>query len=290
MAALHAQTPAGTDAVARITALQIPIRAATEESEKATAALQTSYLGALKQLLSERSSAGDLDTVIAVKAEQDRITANVQPIAEEVQGMPPALRKLRTTYDTAAKRNADDTARRMDLANRGYLANLEALQKSLTSGGNLEQALVVRAEKERFIAQAGGTAAKTASPQANTPSAPNTPGAPVLADPATATVNALVAGSRWQWFDSPNFTGKAHWVEFYKDGTARTSWQTGHTWDTLPPNILHLRQPSDKREWYFDIDIAKRTAVRNDEKDSKNNNSMRYEKRVTKPPGNAKPK
>jgi hypothetical protein len=105
-------------------------------------------------------------------------------------------------------------------------------------------------------------------------------------------VKTLVGGSRWQWFDNPtDFAGKAYWVEFYKDGTACTSWQTGHTWEILPPNILHLHQPSDKRDWYFNIDPTKKTGLKNLEKDGKNNNnSMRFEKRVTKPPGNAKPK
>ena len=99
-------------------------------------------------------------------------------------------------------------------------------------------------------------------------------------DGAVAAVKDLVAGSRWVWFDTPDFSGKGYWVEFYKDGSARTSWGQGHTWEILPPNVVHLYQPSDKRSWYLDVDAAKKIGTKNAERD-RNHNSMRYEKRVT---------
>ena len=88
-----------------------------------------------------------------------------------------------------------------------------------------------------------------------------------------------MAGSRWEMFSERNFTGKASWLEFYQDGTVSVSWGTGHTWDIIPPNILHFTH-NNNLHIYLDIDVASKTGHRNAER-NKGNSSVRLETRIS---------
>jgi hypothetical protein len=198
---LYAQNPASPaaaqDAAAQITALQAPLRAVAEETEKNQAALQAWYLAGLEQLQSARAAAGDLDGVIIIKAERDRAGNREQTTPAQIHAMSAPLRKLRDTYDTALKKIAEDAFRRNDTARRKYLADLEALQKRITVSGNIDQALVVKAEKERLIAELVAQAPATPQPATPAKTSPPTP-KPLIAGrtkPVTEfVIEALVDG------------------------------------------------------------------------------------------------
>jgi len=75
--------------------------------------------------------------------------------------MPATLAKLRAVYDPALKKIVDEAARRKDVARSKHLANLDALKKLLTISRDLDEALLVRTEKDRFateMAEAAGVA------------------------------------------------------------------------------------------------------------------------------------
>jgi hypothetical protein len=73
--------------------------------------------------------------------------------AKEVGAMLPALRTIRSAYEASLKKITEEVERRNKPINQRYLADLNALQNRVTKTGDLDQAIVVKAEKERFAAQ-----------------------------------------------------------------------------------------------------------------------------------------
>lgn len=153
----------------------------SKEYEKWFAALQTWYLGGLDKLFSERTKAGDLDGAVAIRAERERIAARTESTAGQIQAMPPLLAKLRAAYDPAKKRIDDEAARRISAARVKYAANLEALQKQLTMKSDLDQAMLVRDEKNRVTAEIAKDASAAPAPTiASVPPMPQKPQATPL--------------------------------------------------------------------------------------------------------------
>jgi hypothetical protein len=166
-----ARTPAKPDVKDDLAVLAAAFKADVDEVaadyEKWSAALQKWYLGGLEKLQSERIKAGDLEGTLALKAERERIAAGAGTTQEQIQAMPESLRKLRAAYEPALKKIMDEAARRKDAARGKHIANLEALQKRLTLSQDLDEALLVRKEKERFAADTspqGGSGAGGPTP------------------------------------------------------------------------------------------------------------------------------
>jgi formylglycine-generating enzyme required for sulfatase activity len=136
------------------------------DHEKWFAALQKWYLAGLEKLQGERMKAGDLEGTLAFKAERDRIAARRETTQEQIQAMPAILRKLRAAYEPALKKIEDEAARRKDVARGKYFGNLEALQKRLTVGGYLDQALLVKTEKDRLTTEMALAAGASIAPPA----------------------------------------------------------------------------------------------------------------------------
>jgi formylglycine-generating enzyme required for sulfatase activity len=99
----------------------------------------------------ERAEAVDLDGALAVKAEMDRLGAHQATSEEQRQAMPPALRALRGSYDAAWKGYLDEAARGNEALLQKYLVDLEGLQKRISMTGDLDKALLVKAERDRFM-------------------------------------------------------------------------------------------------------------------------------------------
>ena len=164
-----AKPAAKPDAAAEIKVASAPYHAAVEavsaEYQKWIAALDTWYLAELDKLQAARAKLGDLDGAIAIKKERERMASHSPTTPEQIQAMPAPLRTLRAGYDQGLKKSADEGARRIDTARRKYLADLEALQKRITTTGDIDKALLVKAEKDRFIAEmAAGPAATISQP------------------------------------------------------------------------------------------------------------------------------
>jgi len=160
-AMLPGQEPAGTAAKPNVqedlavlaAAFKANLNDVAADDEKWVAALQKWYLAGLEKLQAERMKAGDLEGTLAPKAERERIAARAETTHEQIQAMPESLRKLRAAYEAALKKIIDEAGRRKNAARAKHLANLEALQKRFTTGRQLDEALLVRKEKERFDAE-----------------------------------------------------------------------------------------------------------------------------------------
>ncbi len=199
---VHAQNPpppaaqppaapaAKADAAAEIGKLQEGYNTAMEanagENAKWIEGLEKWYFDGLDKLKADRAKAGDLDGAVLVKTERDRVTMHTETTPEQIKAMPAALRTLRGTYEGSLKRIIEETGKKNLPVSRKFLADLEALQKRITVTGNIEQALIVKEEKERFAHQFAESAtvpsaitenpgsAKTAILPVQKPAAPRT--------------------------------------------------------------------------------------------------------------------
>jgi hypothetical protein len=185
--AQESKTPSKPDAQADVAMLAGAYKADMDEVaadyEKWFTALQKWYLASLEKLQGERMKAGDLDGVLAFKAERERIAARAETTQEQIQAMPAALGKLRAAYEPALKKIMDEAARRKDAARSKRLAKLEALQKRLTINGDLDEALLVKKEKERAATGTADTDGGSSGKPLEAPASPATAGSTKPAEP-----------------------------------------------------------------------------------------------------------
>src|SRR3954468_7223200 len=129
-AAPQATAAGKIDADAEIARLQESVKASADalgaERAKWIGALNDWYNVALDKVQADRAAAGDLDGVLAVKAERTRFAAGGETAPEELNAMPGTLRTVRETFQASAKKIADEVARRMAAANQKQLAEFEA--------------------------------------------------------------------------------------------------------------------------------------------------------------------
>ena len=227
LAEKSATSAAKADAVAEIAKLQEAYNTAMEanatEGLKWNEGLEKWYLDGLDKLKAERSKAGDLDGAVLAKTEHDRIAAHTETTAEQIKAMSPAMRALRTRYEGSLRKIAEEVGKRNLPVSQKFLADLEALQKRITVSGDIEQALIVKAEKDRFAAQLAASAPKpTAIPAAIAAPTPSAKPKVVQAakEAPVTTIEGLtkhLIGTKWIWFDRETITfladGKAQWKE-----------------------------------------------------------------------------
>ena len=205
---LIAQTPATParkpDAKAELAKLESAYQSVSDavdaDSEKWHTALDTWYVAGLDKVFEERSKAGDLDGTLAVRKENERTAAHTQPTPEQVKAMPESIRKLRAIYDPQLKRIDDEVARRRQAAQRQHLTDLETLQKRITMSGDIDQALLVKAEKERFVADLAKNQPAPSVARAPAPPAAPAPTAKVAVEDAI--ISPLATGAK-VWSDRP---------------------------------------------------------------------------------------
>jgi len=237
---------------AALDALRKPYDAAlaslVAEREKSLAGVDGWYLPNLEKLQDQIAKTGDLDGAVAVKNERSRIAAHEASSAEQIQAMPPSLRTLRGQYDAFLKKVADQIDRRKADEARKYITALEGLQKHITMTGDIEQALSVKAEKDRIAASIASSAPKIASttlkaPEAAAPTA--TPAATQIGAAKEDDFTSILVG---QWQFTYEQTGVTTTVRFSADGTVKDVHvkSPGH-W-TLRDNKIVIIYPNGQKE------------------------------------------
>jgi len=138
------------------------------------AALDSKFIAALTNAATAAKQAGHLDEVLAIRAEQKRLTEKL-PIPDDDAGIPESLKKLRGIYREQltrieAQRTANHTAMLPD-----YTGKLKDLEIHLTRADRIEDAMEVKAYRESLATgtpPVAGTdappAPATASKMANT--------------------------------------------------------------------------------------------------------------------------
>ncbi len=113
--------------------------------------LNGKYLAGLEAMMEKRRAAGDLEGVLAIKAEIDALESTGAPGSAEVSddtGLP----EMRKIYVAARRKWHNARIDRLEAMKRGYLATLEKIVKEFTKEGKIDEALAVRAEADTVAA------------------------------------------------------------------------------------------------------------------------------------------
>lgn len=148
--------------------------------EERLSALKTQYLASLDNLYQQAISKGDLDGVIAVKSEKDRIVTDVPLTDAERAAMSEDLKKPRSSYDQNSARVIKEQGDQLRQLYDKYRKMLELQEKKLTLQGRVDDALAVRAEKERMMDDLPAVTGESVAP----------PPSVVPATPVATTTNA----------------------------------------------------------------------------------------------------
>lgn len=162
-----APTAAGADLEAYRTQYSQSLAALRAERETKYARVRASYVAVLERLQKDVTTRGDLDGAVAVKAERERITAALEPSADERKAMPPALAAVRTRYEQELQPTLADNARQEEALAKRYAVALQELQMRYAQRNELEKALAVKSELTALTAK--GSAAPVAPPGGATP-------------------------------------------------------------------------------------------------------------------------
>ncbi|NQU12265.1 hypothetical protein HQ590_15830 [bacterium] len=105
---------------------------------------------ALGRLQNAYQSKGDLEGVLAVRAEQRRLQGGLGAAPASNQQTPSELRSLQEAYQQAQDRILQDQQTKVDEMLRAYVRSLKELQRTLTTQGDLDGAVAVRAEARQY--------------------------------------------------------------------------------------------------------------------------------------------
>jgi|GEM_PF-6327384 len=140
------------DIEARRQAVEKQIQDILKPHESQRAEWSAQYLGRLRKLQKQLQEAGDLDGWMAVKKEMRRFDESPVLGRENLSGDSPKLRQLQ---EESLKEWGDASyyvVRRVVLAVQAFDDELAPLQKQLTTAGDIEQALKVKAARDRISA------------------------------------------------------------------------------------------------------------------------------------------
>lgn len=125
--------------------------------ELAVADLNAKFAAALERAQEAAQKAGNLDEAVAIKGEKEAALAGSYTPALDDAKTPASLKTMRSTYRAALGRLELDRDKKLQPLKDAYAKSLEALIVSMTKGGRLEEALVLKKMREDLLAAKGGT-------------------------------------------------------------------------------------------------------------------------------------
>jgi formylglycine-generating enzyme required for sulfatase activity len=138
--------------------------------EAAVATLEANYLKALARARDDATKKGDLDTVVAAKAEMDRL-GKKEALPPTDDALPAAFKPLRVTFRTELTKLEQARDAKIPDANKRYDTALDAYQVQLTQSQQVDAALHVKGLRAE-LAASKGIVAGASSPPSSVASAP----------------------------------------------------------------------------------------------------------------------
>ncbi|MBK8039476.1 MAG: SUMF1/EgtB/PvdO family nonheme iron enzyme [Verrucomicrobiaceae bacterium] len=138
----------------------------------AVTALEASYSRALERARDEATTRGDLDSVIAIKAELSRVEKKEALPPDGDDALPAAFKPLRTTFRAETSKLEQARDAKITPARQRYDTALEQYQVQLTQSQQLEAALHVKGLRTALTTQ---QPAATPAPKVVTEAAPAVP-------------------------------------------------------------------------------------------------------------------
>ncbi len=118
-----------------------------QKYQQDVAAATTSYVAKLDEQLKTETAKGDLDKVVALKAERDRVEKD--PPTERAK-VGPSIQSLRNAYELKIRAARISYEKAAKQAVRDQLATLDQLIKEKTKAGEIEAALAIRNSRKEF--------------------------------------------------------------------------------------------------------------------------------------------
>jgi hypothetical protein len=123
-----------------------------DENDQALKRAKAGYVVSLTQLGTMAQKCGELDAVLAIKAEATRHTKRVEPTSQEQAAMPQALLQLRAKYLAELAGVASGLQEKESQALKQYLSELEKLERRYTQRGDIAGAVIIRDERTQLAA------------------------------------------------------------------------------------------------------------------------------------------
>jgi len=120
----------------------------TSPHETALAGLNTKFTAALDADIATSKQAGKLDDVLAISADRKRVTERHPLPAEDAEGTPESLIKLRAIYREQSARIETDRATNANALIEPFSVKLQELEVNLTKADRIEDATQVRTFRE----------------------------------------------------------------------------------------------------------------------------------------------
>jgi hypothetical protein len=127
-------------------------RLLTEENEQAIKRVKAGYGASLAPLEAMAKKRGELDAVLAIKAETARHAKKVEPTSQEQAAMPQALLQLRAKYLAELAGVVSGMKEKESQALKQYVAELEKLERRYTQRGDIAGAMIIRDERTQLAA------------------------------------------------------------------------------------------------------------------------------------------
>jgi hypothetical protein len=159
------------------------------------AKLAQQYLAAVDASAQKSATAGDLDQTVQWRAERERFALAKDVPAEDEATAPAALKQLRVSWRTQAARLQADRATHARAVLARYDTVLAQAQKQLTQAQRIDEALLLKKQREDVAAR-WTPAATPAPPVATTTVAPARPATPPVAGKSPATPPAATSMSK----------------------------------------------------------------------------------------------
>jgi len=156
-------------------------------AEKRQEDLKASYLTGVDSLQKQATQKGDLDAAVAARSEAERVRQNHEPTMEQRKALSGELAAWRGRFETGIRTVAEEGAKAEAALRVKYLQDLEALQIDLTKRSKLEQAVMVKKEKDGQLA--------AAIPTAPSASAGGSPISPAKTPPSATPASSMGGGS-----------------------------------------------------------------------------------------------
>lgn len=122
------------------------------DGEARTKRLKAEYLVSLEHARQTATTQGDLESVLAVKAEIERTSKGTATTETDKKTMPPGLLECRKQYETELSRLLEELKQQQTALQKQYLEDLTTLQRQLTQRGDIAGAVAVKEERERIQA------------------------------------------------------------------------------------------------------------------------------------------
>jgi hypothetical protein len=235
-----------------IAAIEVMREVQLEAAARPLNDLEVKYREALEKKRVTAQGSGNLDYLMAVRAELDLLAEGDEAAAAPQQA---DLAKLRQIYREQKTRLASQVESAMLAADRDFAKEMNTLILDLTKAGKADEALKVRTKLDAFIKEAQAKRLQAAAPK------------PAADDPALEedekgvdALKKLLTSGAWSWHVGDTDTPSHGAIRFLETGAVSgISWLSG--WETIDASSFKIIfQKNPNNYWVFKLAKNRKTA------------------------------